>query len=234
MIRLVLFDIDGTLLRGRDQANLAGWLGGLEQGLGLPGAHLDDVPHAGFTDRATALALARHHGLAAADAQDRLATFFQIKDRIMAEHVAADPTVARLEATTGAGELLAALLARGVTLGLVTGNTPAAAASKLRRAGLDPDLFSVGGYGDVCATREELVTAAVTQAMAHMPGLYRDQVAVVGDTALDVASAHALGSRAVAVLGGRGERVALEGAHADAVLTDLSPVAALAAILGTA
>lgn len=233
MIRLVLFDIDGTLLRGRDSANLEGWLRGLETGSGLPGAHPDDVPHAGFTDRATALALARHYGRDEAAAAARLADFFRIKDQVMADRVAADPAGTRLEATVGARDLITALLVRGITLGLVTGNSPVAAISKLIRAGFDPSLFKVGGYGDVCTTREDLVTAAVTQATMLLPGLSGPEVAVVGDTAMDVASARAVGCRAVAVLGGRGDRLALEAARADVLLSDLTPAQALTGILGT-
>lgn len=230
MIRLVLFDIDGTLLRGRDMANLEGWLRGLDAGLGLPGAHPDDVPHAGFTDRATALAVAQRHGQRADEAALRLPDFFAVKDRVLAERVAADPQATRLQATRGANELIAQLHAHNVLLGLVTGNSQAAAISKLLRAGIDPSFFTVGGYGDACATREELVAAAVAGARNVLPDLHPDEVAVIGDTAADVASARASGSRAVAVLGGRGDQASLSGC--DALLEDLYPALALAAILG--
>lgn len=230
MIRLVLFDIDGTLLRGRDMANLEGWLCGLELGLGLAGAHPDDVPHVGFTDRATALAVARSHGRSPEECLHRLPEFFAVKDRILAERVSADPAAARLEATVGANDLLARLRAEGVILGLVTGNSPAAAFSKLMRAGLDPNFFVVGGYGDACATREELVSRAMANAAPLLPDLRPEEVAVIGDTAADVASARAWGNRAVAVLGGRGDRDTLAGC--DALLEDLTPTLALAAIMG--
>ena len=216
-------DIDGTLLRGRD--------GPRRLGAAYRLSDLDDVPHAGFTDRATALALARANGLDVNESRSRLDAFFAIKDRVLAEQVAADPLGTRLEPTTGAHELLATLRAKGILLGLVTGNTPLAAASKLLRAGIDPAFFAVGGYGDACVTREELVAAALVQARALLPGLLPDQVAIVGDTAADVASARAVGSRAVAVLGGRGDANTLS--SADVILADLASTLAFTAILGT-
>ncbi|HEU4565164.1 MAG TPA: HAD family hydrolase [Gemmatimonadaceae bacterium] len=105
----------------------------------------------------------------------------------------------------GVEALLDALEARpDVVLGLLTGNLREGAAIKLRAAGIDPVRFRVGAFGSDHERRPELPAIAQRRAReelgVHVPG---DRVVVIGDTPADVECGRALGARAIAVATGR-------------------------------
>jgi phosphoglycolate phosphatase-like HAD superfamily hydrolase len=110
----------------------------------------------------------------------------------------------------------------GVVLGLLTGNLERGAALKLRAAGLDPTRFRVGAYGSDAAHRPDLPPIAARRAE---PFFGREpagpEVVIIGDTPADVACGAGIGARAVAVATGSYsvEQLAACGAHA--VFTDL-------------
>lgn len=121
----------------------------------------------------------------------------------------------------------------GVVLGLLTGNLERGAALKLRAAGLDPARFRVGAYGSDAAHRPDLPSIAARRAE---PFFGREpagaEVVIIGDTPADVACGAGIGARAVAVATGAYsvEQLAACGAHA--VFTDLGDTdLALEAIL---
>src|SRR5207245_8848490 len=93
----------------------------------------------------------------------------------------------------GVQELLPRLHDGGVLLGLTTGALEAGAHAKLGRARLN-HFFLVGGYGSDSDDRVELTTIAVKRA-ERLLGRPLDghQVAVVGDTPLDIAAAQGAG-----------------------------------------
>lgn len=90
--------------------------------------------------------------------------------------------------------------ARGVSLGLLTGNIARGAALKLRAHGLD-GRFAFGSFGDDAATRPELLPIALARwrDVCGGDGVRMEDVHVVGDTVHDVGVARAHGARAVAV-----------------------------------
>lgn len=110
----------------------------------------------------------------------------------------------------------------GVVLGLLTGNLERGAALKLRAAGLEPTRFRVGAYGSDAAHRPDLPPIAARRAR---PFFGREpagaEVVIIGDTPADVACGTGIGARAVAVATGAYtvEQLAACGAHA--VFTDL-------------
>ncbi|HEY8106741.1 MAG TPA: HAD family hydrolase, partial [Gemmatimonadales bacterium] len=109
----------------------------------------------------------------------------------------------------------------GVVLGLLTGNLERGAALKLRAAGLDPARFRVGAYGSDAAHRPDLPPIAARRAepfFGRKPA--GAEVVIIGDTPADVACGAGIGARAVAVATGAYsvEQLAACGAHA--VFTD--------------
>lgn len=231
-IQLVLFDIDGTLVLGRDPLNALAIDAALVEVMGLPpGATPDDVSHHGCTESWVYLALARHYGIPDATAQTRLAATFSWKDRRLALLVADARDAARLPVAPGAASLLDRLLDLRIPVGLVSGNTEWAGRSKLTRAGLDERRFSISAWGDAHEDRSEMVGAAVREALRALPGLRRGEILVVGDTPEDVRAGRANGTMTLAVATGRYTHGQLGATPADLVVDTLWPSEAIERLL---
>ncbi|MFY9550603.1 MAG: HAD family hydrolase [Thermoanaerobaculia bacterium] len=134
----------------------------------------------------------------------------------------------------GISELLARLAEQpNVTLGLLTGNLEPGARLKLAPPGYNP-YFAFGAFGSDSHDRYDLPAIAVERALAHTGRCFEGKaVVIVGDSVHDVACGRSLGVRAVAVATGltSAERLSEEGP--DAVFQDFSDTRrALEAILG--
>jgi len=91
----------------------------------------------------------------------------------------------------------------GVVLGLLTGNMDRGAALKLRSAGLDPRRFRVGAYGSDSAFRAELPPIAARRAEPYFGRVPSGpEVVIIGDTPADIACGACIGARAVGVATG--------------------------------
>jgi len=121
----------------------------------------------------------------------------------------------------------------GVVLGLLTGNLERGAALKLRAAGIDPARFKVGAYGSDAAHRPDLPPIAARRAepfFGRQPA--GAEVVIIGDTPADVACGAGIGARAVAVATGAYSVADLAACGAHAVFPDLGDTErALQAIL---
>jgi phosphoglycolate phosphatase-like HAD superfamily hydrolase len=104
----------------------------------------------------------------------------------------------------GIRELQARLeLDDSLVLGLLTGNLVDGAMLKLRSAGLDPAIFAVGAYGSDSAHRPDLPAIAAQRARPlfdHVPTGH--EVVILGDTPADVQCGQGIGARAIAVATG--------------------------------
>ena len=110
----------------------------------------------------------------------------------------------------------------GVVLGLLTGNLERGAALKLRAAGIDPARFKVGAYGSDAAHRPDLPAIAARRAepfFGRKPA--GAEVVIIGDTPADVACGAGIGARAVAVATGAYSVAQLAACGAHAVFPDL-------------
>ena len=228
MTKLVLFDIDGTLLWTDGAGRLA-----IERALtevyGTPGI-LGQIYMAGMTDRAIIHQALSGDGLSNKEIHAGWERFTQA----LARHMEVTVCERRVRLCPGVSALLAALAARDdVLLGLVTGNMENTAPIKLRAVGIDPGLFRVGGYGSDDSDRDKLPAIAAGQAEALTGERFGgDSIVVVGDTPADVACGKAVGARTVAVATGLVAVEALQAVNPDELLMDLSDLdGALRAIL---
>jgi phosphoglycolate phosphatase len=232
-VRLVLWDIDGTLVQagevGRDIFT--------EAFQAVLGRDPDQVTAkalvmAGRTDPEIALEFLAAHEIAEGEQHwpafsEALVSALAAKAAVIRE---------RGRALPGARETLAALgRADGVVQSMLTGNLQPNALLKLASFDLDGYLdFEVGGFGSDHHHRPSLVEVARVKAERKYGAAFDGAATVlVGDTPLDVAAGRAGGARVVAVATGpfRADELATTGA--DAVLEDLADVeAAVAAILG--
>lgn len=233
-MRLVLFDIDGTLL-WTDGAGRRAIHRALLDEHGTAGP-IDTYRFDGKTDPQIVRELLSEAGIPAPLITERFGAVWGRYLKNLESELVRDRTATRLLA--GVRELLAALEAPErdghVLVGLLTGNLASGAALKLRAAGLAPERFAVGAYGSDAEQRGDLppvaLRRAVIQAGREIAGT---EVVIVGDTPEDVACGRSIGARSVAVATGYYALDALHAAGATHVFPDLADTGAvLAALLG--
>jgi phosphoglycolate phosphatase-like HAD superfamily hydrolase len=111
----------------------------------------------------------------------------------------------------------------------LTGNIAAVARIKIETLGLQRYLnLTIGGYGDDHYERARLVQFAIERATAHYERRFEGHdVVVVGDTPSDIRCGQAHGARTIAVATGPFSMEDLAAHQPDALLADLSDTAAL-------
>ncbi len=226
-MRLVLFDIDGTLVTGGPAKEA--FLGAMVEVFGTAGP-VDDHDFSGKTDPQIARELLErvdHPTEAIESGFPRLWHRYLDRLRSSLHH---NP----MRVLPGVRALLVALEERAeVRLGLVTGNVERGAYLKLESAGLHAP-FRVGGFGSDHEVRNHLPAVAVRRAHVEWGVKFEpDAVVIIGDTPRDVECGRAHGAHTVAVATGRWTREALVESGAAVTLDDLSDMAqALDAVLG--
>jgi phosphoglycolate phosphatase len=225
--RLILWDIDGTLIR-------AGAIGtaifdrALELGIGAQPAAM--VSMGGKTDPQ----IVREYLelMEVADIDGRLPVILDHLEREMAE--GAGTLADGGYALPGVPELLARLAGEAdVRQSVLTGNIAPNAVVKLAAFGLDRWLdLEVGAYGSDHADRNQLVPIALER-VHRLRGdvIEAGQVWVVGDTANDLACARAGGARCLLVGTGRVSVEELAALEPDAVRPDLADIDAVVGLL---
>jgi phosphoglycolate phosphatase len=231
MVRLVLWDVDGTLIFSKgigaevfDRA--------FEQVLGLaPNARITErVRLSGKTD--PQIALEYLELMAIEDPHSHLPLLMKVLEAELA--AAAEALAANGGALPGVPDVLARLAAtEGVHQTLLTGNLAANAAVKVAAYGLDRWLdLEIGAYGSDHIDRTELVPIAQERARRlRNLDVAAGDIWVVGDTERDLSCARAGGARCLLVATGSSPLSELAALHPDAVLEDLSDVAAVCALL---
>lgn len=223
---LVLFDIDGTLLRAGDRDHQAAFVFAMQQVYGHP-ATLDGVPLAGMLDSQIARLALTRHGLSDEAIDARLADMIALMGEHYAAAVAAESRVERV--LPGVVETAHCLRQEGFALGVLTGNARTVARVKLAAAAI-ADLFPAGAYGDTARERGHLVGAGLEDAWHHYGRRFQPgQTVLVGDTPRDIAAARAGGALVVAVATGRYSVEDLAAHAPDAVFPDLRDSRAVAA-----
>jgi phosphoglycolate phosphatase-like HAD superfamily hydrolase len=214
-MKLIIFDIDGTLLSVDRDVTRSVVAAVLRDVYGYDGP-LPEYDFSGRTDRRILLELSE---LVGCDPSGRLpeleeALVSNWKRVLVAEDITIHP---------GVIELLERLAATdGVALGILTGNLEPAAHLKLGLAGLDR-FFSFGAYGSDALDRDELPAIALDRARAVLDvDVHRDRAVIVGDSHRDIGCAKFSGIRSLAVA---------TGTHDLDYLTSFAPDAAVASLL---
>ena len=230
-MRLVLWDIDGTLVNTAGHGRAA-FMQAFETVLGRA-PELDDVPMAGRTDHAICVDLLERNGVG--DAARLLTPMFAALERALLAR--REQMTAQGSAQPGVREALTALGGRdGVLQSVLTGNIEPNAEMKLAAFGLDSLIdLRIGGYGSDHGTRSELVRVAREKTRArHAVDVPASATVVVGDTPLDVDAGRAAGARTVAVATGPYTVEELSQAAPDAILEDVCDLDALLSALDLA
>jgi phosphoglycolate phosphatase len=199
MRRLVLFDIDGTLLT-------AGGAGGRALGNALVEVFGETGPigaysMAGRTDPQIVRELMGAVGRPVEAIEPHLPVLWDAYLRNLREEIGR----AKVRALPGVPALLERVEAGGdpVVLGLLTGNVAEGARLKVDAAGLGFDRFRVGAYGSDHWHRPELPAVAARRARSLTGVEYAGkEIVIIGDTPFDIACGEHLGVRTIAVATG--------------------------------
>ena len=114
---------------------------------------------------------------------------------------------------------------KNVIIGLGTGNTEAGAFIKLKPSGLGK-YFTVGGWGTDGHTREEMLEAAVKRAEKKFKTKFTpDQVYVIGDTHRDICAAKNCGFHNAVITSGLGDLKKIQRAAAELEEKDFKDLA---------
>lgn len=225
-MKLVLFDIDGTLLwtdgAGRRAVHRA-----LHEvyGAPVPEGHEFD----GKTDPQIVRELMLLAGVGASEVQEHLPrAITRYVEELRYELGEADHGA---NVYPGIRVLLDQLEQHdGVMLGLLTGNVRDGAAAKLEAVGIDARRFRVGAFGSDHPDRPEL--PAIARARAEVitgcpiPGA---DVVVIGDTPADMTCGSGIGARAIGVATGRYTEHQLHACGIGTVFADLTDTEAVIA-----
>lgn len=228
--RLVLWDVDGTLLSARGAGRRA-LARALERVYGTAG-HIDGYDFRGKTDPRIVLDLMGAAGLAPDAIRAGFDQCFELYACGLAEEIGDGGSVKLLP---GVADLVRRLDGmRGILQGLLTGNIQEGARIKLEPTGLQR-FFRTGAYGSDHADRRLLPSLAARRAEALVGHRFAPaDVLVIGDTPLDVECARAFGAVAVAVATGFHPREELAALGPDLLFDDFADVEGAAALLGRA
>jgi len=218
-VRLLLFDIDGTLIEPRGAGRVALGSAMLEV-YGQTGP-IDDHDFRGKTDPWIVRDLLRCCGWGDEDIDARLHEVWEPYLRHLDD--ALEAAVTRPTPCRGAPELLDRLSADDrYELALLTGNVEEGATRKLRAAGIT-HRFDVGAFGSDSEHRADLPPIAVARAARRTGLSFRvEDAIVVGDTPEDVLCARANHARVLAVATGGFDADDLRSHDPDGVLENLS------------
>jgi len=216
--RLILFDIDGTLLiskgLGRESKRRA-----MIDIFGTDGDVMTH-PFGGKTDWQILVETLEKHNITPDEIARQMDQYLVTMARYMTE-LAPD---FEHNVLPNAMELVTHFHHDPETVvGVVTGNNRQTAPIKLQSAGFNPDWFVVGAFGNESTNRDDLPRLALQRANENFKTtLSGEQVIVIGDTVMDVQCARAVGGVAVAVLTGFEDPKLLKAAKPDYLLNDLT------------
>ena len=219
-MRLVLFDIDGTILTARGAGRRA-LAAALNEVYGTAG-DIERYDLRGRTDPRIVFDLMEGAGLAREAVHERLDACFEAYARGLAAEVGDGSGVVT---HPGIADLVRRLSGTPEALvGLLTGNIEAGARIKLAPTGLQP-YFRLGAYGSDHHDRRQLPSLAARRAHALTGHAFQpEQVLVIGDTPHDIDCARHFGAMAVAVATGLYPREELEASSPDLLFSDFSDV----------
>jgi phosphoglycolate phosphatase len=225
-MKLVLFDIDGTLV-WTDGAGRRAIHHALTEVFGSTGPA--DYRFDGKTDPQIVRDLMRLVGHDDAQIDAGMQAVFDRYVELLRVELRAPGYRPRV--MPGVFELLDALEARGdVILGLLTGNLADGARAKLESTGIDPARFRVGAFGSDHEQRPSLPEVARRRLREEFGvQVEGSDCVIIGDTPADLTCGRVMGARAIAVATGRYSVDELRGHGAAAVFPDLSDTAGVIA-----
>jgi len=223
--RLLLFDIDGTLIHSGGAGVHALQLTLVERF--RISDDLNDIEIAGMTDSGIVVSILNKHKIPATN--ENVTAFLDSYVHFLSLELPRR----KGNLLPGVLELLERLKSRAhLVLALLTGNVSRGAQLKLEHYGVW-NFFEFGAFADDHQDRNQLGPFARARAKEkHGRECLASEIDVIGDTPRDIACGKALGARTIAVATGTWSREKLARHHPDFLIDDLSDVDRLINTLG--
>lgn len=212
---LVLFDIDGTLVRRAGPHHREALVEGVRRVTGLA-TTTDGIPVQGMLDPDILTQMMRRAGAPTAEIRRTMPRILHAAER---HYLRVCPPL-HGKHCPGVEPLLERLERRGILLALVTGNLTRIGWRKLERAGLRR-YFRFGAFGEMASTRAGLVRLAVREARRRGWIGRAAPVSLVGDAPADIVAARANRIRIISVKTGITPPAELEARCPDFLLPNL-------------
>ena len=212
---LVLFDIDGTLVRKAGQHHRDALVYGLRRVTGLE-TTTEGIPVQGMLDPVILWRMAQRVGARRREIFSAMPEIQRAAERYYARVV---PDL-QDKHCPAAAETLERLKARGILLALVTGNLTRIGWRKLERAGLR-SYFRYGSFGEMAGTRALLAKRAIAHARERNWIRRGAPISLIGDATSDIIAAKRNRIRSISVMTGITPRAELVALQPDYLLDDL-------------
>ncbi len=192
MVKLVLFDIDGTLM-DESPTHTASFDYVCKQIYGV-NTDTKSFPRHGMTDIGIMYGLLKKHSIPEAEIKNKLDTAFQA----MVNYVSTNIQPEDYKLLDNVKNMLDALKVNGFISGILTGNIKPIAEIRLKHAGIE-NYFVAGGYGSDDIIRSRLVDYAIKR---YGKDINRSEIYLIGDTPLDIKAAREASTKAIGVATG--------------------------------
>lgn len=213
--KLVLFDIDKTLIEGSRVKDNVAYPKAFKKVYGID-TSIDIINHHGMTDQLIIIEVLKKNGLDEQAIKSKLEDCMKVMVEVFNEYID-DEEIAVLD---GVRDLLEELNKNNVLMGLVTGNLEPIARGELEKAGLD-HYFKVGGFGSDDINRTNLVKIAITEAEENFDFKFNNNVFLFGDSPQDIKAGREASVKTIGVTTGIYSKEQLEDVGADFILENL-------------
>ena len=192
MEKLLLFDIDGTLME-ESPTHTASFNYVCNSIYGVQ-TDIESFPRHGMTDTGILYELLKKENVEDDQIRNGMKKAFSAMVAYVSENLKPDDYKLLANVISVLGKLHNSTY----SLGVLTGNLQAIASLRLERAGIS-SYFAAGGYGDDSRIRSELVNHAIER---FGKPIERDNIYLIGDTPLDIRAARDASVNAIAVATG--------------------------------
>jgi phosphoglycolate phosphatase-like HAD superfamily hydrolase len=196
--KLILFDIDGTLLKGMSKIHFNSFSKAINKVFKID-ASPTDINYSGKTDTRIILEVLEKHGIPRNKVLPRLNEIYKIMINFYKKNVDFDIDI---KPNDNVEKLLSMLKNKGHILGLLTGNLEDIARTKIGKFDLNK-YFDFGSFGEISENRSKLLENAIEQAESKFKiNFNKENIFVIGDTRFDIESAKELGVKTIAIATG--------------------------------
>jgi len=196
--KLVLFDIDGTLIQGGHPILRQSYLQAIKKVFGIE-ILVDWRKHDGSIDRKIFIDILKDQGISEGQILGKLEDLFEERYNYFYQNVEEDY---RKRLIKPAKNLVVKLSKRGINLGLLTGNLPSVARLKMEVTGLST-YFKFGLFGHEAEDRVSLAKEVFLKAKEFFGIKFLpENIYVIGDTVKDIECGKSIKARTIGVATG--------------------------------
>ncbi len=218
--KLILFDIDGTLLKGKSKIHFNSFIKAFKKIFKID-VNPNEINHDGMTDKRIILELSKRYGVPKDKTLTRLEEIYKTMIDFYKKNVDVDNEI---KPNDNVEKLLTLLKKKGYILGLLTGNLKKIAKTKIGKFDLNK-YFDLGSFGEISENRSKLLEDAIKQAESKFKiNLKKEDIFVIGDTKFDVECGKEIGVKIIAIATGKYSLEELKKYNPDYIFKDFSDI----------